>query len=155
MCANHHQYTQGPQLMLVHFILIVFVFLVGCNQGQLPTYRAGGKVTFTDGNPLEGGMVTLRAIEAPKPISARGDIQPDGTFQLSTFSEADGALEGEHQVAIQPPPPPVGIDRDKIRTLPPPPFDEKYMEFETSGLTVTVTRKAADNDFPIEIERAK
>ena len=100
-------------------------------------------------------MVMLRAIEAPQPISGRGTIQPDGTFRLSTFAENDGAIEGDHQVAIQPPPPPSGLDRDRVRRLPPPPFDEKYMDFETSGLTITVTRKAADNDFPIELERAK
>jgi hypothetical protein len=34
---------------------------------------------------------------------ASGEVQPDGTFQLSTYQDADGALIGKHTVRYSPP----------------------------------------------------
>jgi hypothetical protein len=33
-------------------------------------------------------------------IQARGDIQPDGTFTLSTYEPNDGAVAGKHDVVV-------------------------------------------------------
>jgi hypothetical protein len=83
-------------------------------------------------------------------VSARGRIQPDGTFRLGTYQPVDGAIEGKHLVVIIPPPP-VG-DRDEMKTLPLV-IDPRFQRFETSGLKVTVSRDASENQFPITVER--
>jgi len=55
-----------------------------------------GKVTY-NGQPLKFGSVTFQP-RSGQP--ARGEIQNDGTFTLSTNKEGDGAAVGMHQVRI-------------------------------------------------------
>jgi hypothetical protein len=57
---------------------------------------ATGKV-FYNGKPLEFGSVTF---QPPSGQPARGKIQSDGTFSLSTFRPGDGAVVGSHKVRI-------------------------------------------------------
>ena len=96
-------------LMGVVLMGMASIALVGCGGGPVPTYRAGGKVVFPDGKPMQGGNVEFRAVNktpaGDNPV-ARGEIQSDGTFELSTFRPGDGAVEGEHLALVVPPPPP-------------------------------------------------
>ena len=50
-----------------------------------------------NGRPLEFGSVTFQP-RSGQP--ARGVIQKDGSFSLSTYRPGDGAVVGEHQVRI-------------------------------------------------------
>ena len=125
--------------------------LVGCgNSGEFPTYPAGGKVTFSDGTPLTQGWVTFESTDPGRAVSARGQLQSDGTFTLGTFEPGDGAIEGEHRVLVAVPTP-EGDDPVAMRA--PPLIDPKFSRFETSGLEFTVSDDGAKNQFEIVVEK--
>ena len=98
-----------------------------------------GQVLYR-GQPLEFGNVMFQP-RAGQPAS--GDIQPDGTFSLSTYKIGDGAVVGRHKVRItcyEFQRPGVGLDKD---SAPMPTFGKlfipkKYTTIYTSGLEVDV-----------------
>ena len=136
-------------------VVILLAFASGCERGPLPTYRAGGKVVYCDGTPVAGGLVVFQVIDGPKPTSARGTIEPDGSFRLSTFKTGDGAIEGEHRAAIIPKALGPEVDRDEVRRLPPKSISGKFSDFNTSGLTFSVSRQPSQNNFEITVDRAE
>ena len=132
-------------------ILIAAVALFcGCNRGQEPTYPAGGKLVFPDGEPLTSGSVSFRSLDGSKPYSARGMIQPDGTFKLTTFAPDDGAVEGRHEAVVVAPPPHIRPDVADTPRIPRP-VDPRFSNYDTSGLEFTVTRDARKNQFTIQV----
>jgi hypothetical protein len=56
-----------------------------------------GKVTYK-GKPLTDGTITFEPNDFGRP--AHGNIQPDGSFVLTTFKEGDGAVRGHHRIAV-------------------------------------------------------
>ena len=82
------------------------------------------------------------------PITARGNVGPDGRFTISTEKPGDGVPAGRYKVLVNP------LDLsdvpDELKDLP---FDIKYVKFDTSGLECTVP--SGDNEFPIRLERSK
>ncbi len=124
--------------------------LAGCGSSdRLPTAPVRGKVIY-NGKPLEFGAVLF---VPEKGKSAEGLIQSDGTFVLSTYGTRDGAVIGKHKVAIicnetQRPgfKPPPGQEMPAGKPLIP----EKYMNYETSGLTAEVTK--GSNEFTFELK---
>jgi hypothetical protein len=120
--------------------LIGLAALSGCGQ-DASIARVDGIVRL-DGKPLTAGTVRFvpRAGRA-----ATGTIQPDGSFTLGTYSSADGAIIGTHQVAI--------ISYEAAADARPayeaasqsnkPLVPERYMAVGTSGLTFDV--KPGDN----------
>jgi hypothetical protein len=108
-------------------------------------YAVEGKVVFADGQPLTEGTVEFETIENLRTrINARGEIQPDGTFRLTTYIDYDGGVAGEHRALVMPPLPEAG-------PAPPLPIKPHYRSFETSGLAFTV--KPEPNHFIIQVER--
>jgi hypothetical protein len=73
----------------------------GCGpagRGTLPTLiPVKGKVTYK-GKPLTKGTITF--VPDGYGREARGEIQPDGTFVLTTDKEGDGVVAGEHRISI-------------------------------------------------------
>lgn len=132
-------------------LLISLLPSVGCGGGRTPTYPASGKVAFADGKPLQGGTVEFQSISPPNTgetrVSARGNIQPDGTFKLSTFRQDDGAIAGDHRALITQPIPPGRINPYKPVPLV---INEKFQRYDTSGLTFTVTSDGP-NEFAITV----
>ncbi|MBL8890599.1 MAG: carboxypeptidase regulatory-like domain-containing protein [Planctomycetaceae bacterium] len=78
-------------------LLVLLASFVGCGSGQ-STHIVKGKVVFSDGTPVQFGDVETLSVEHR--INARGKIEKDGTFTLTTYEENDGAVAGEHQVVI-------------------------------------------------------
>jgi hypothetical protein len=76
--------------------LAVLLAAAGCASDRLPTAPVEGKVLY-HGKPLEFGGVLVQPTSGPP---ARGTIQPDGTFRLSTYRDGDGAVLGQHAVQI-------------------------------------------------------
>ncbi len=72
-------------------LLVVCSLLCGCSS-QLPTYPVAGKIRFVEGGPVKVGTVELKSREHG--VQARGHIETDGTFTLTTFAEGDGAVAG-------------------------------------------------------------
>jgi hypothetical protein len=56
-----------------------------------------GKVTYK-GKPLTDGTITFEPDDFGRP--AHGNIQPDGTFVLTTYKDGDGAVRGQHRIAV-------------------------------------------------------
>ena len=136
---------------------VLCMLIGGCGGGgPVPTYQVKGTVTFPNGTPLPGGLVEFKAVSSEHNISARGHIQPDGTFEMETFTLADGAIEGDHLVAVMPPEPQGMRDRDAMGLTPPvipEIIDRKFSRFETSGIKFTVTRDPAKNQLHIQVTR--
>jgi hypothetical protein len=69
--------------------------------GGIVVHPVSGKATY-DGEPLVDASVVLHPV-APTGDDfylPRGKVQSDGTFQLSTYSQFDGAPEGEYKVVF-------------------------------------------------------
>ena len=130
-------------------LLAAFITAVGCNRGPFPTYEAEGRVTFSDGTALERGWVEFESIEHQPPLTARGEIQSDGTFFLTTFKQGDGAIEGRHRaVVVVPLPEGVGDDPRQLELS----VDPRFGQFDTAGLEFVVGRNADENVFRIRVE---
>lgn len=80
-------------LLLTPWLLIS----VGCGPNRPEVAKVKGKVTFR-GAPVTCGSVMFWP-ETGRP--ARGKIAEDGTFSLTTFDAADGAVLGKHTVTIE------------------------------------------------------
>ena len=84
-------------------IAVLLAALAGCSKSPYPLAEVHGKVTI-DGAPVTAGRVMFAPIaqgeshEAGK--VAIGQLQPDGTFVLTTYDEDDGAIVGDHRVVI-------------------------------------------------------
>jgi hypothetical protein len=86
--------------------VVLVAFCGGCGGGgEFPTATVSGAVTY-DGKPVKGGSITFSPVadgeqEAGKPAS--GMVKEDGTYELSTYGEGDGAVIGKHTVSYSPP----------------------------------------------------
>ena len=89
-------------LCLVMLILLGGTLVVtGCGGGgTVPTVPVSGTVTY-QGQPVVGAQVAFVAEGAPRAATGRTDEQ--GSYQLTTFRENDGAVVGNHTVTISMP----------------------------------------------------
>lgn len=125
---------------------------VGCDTHPA-TAPVQGSVLFED-QPLKFGSVMFQPTSGGQP--ARGEIQPDGTFILSTFSEGDGAIIGSHRVrimcnSVQDPNNTAAYDVNAAnvgRLMIP----RKYTQLSSSGLTADVS---ASENGPFEFRLTK
>jgi hypothetical protein len=112
----------------------------GCGSGPYPVR---GTVTLEDGTKVTSGTVIFETRDAEKPVAARGEIKPDGSYELGTHKPGDGAPAGVYRVLIAPPP--THPDRPPEK----PPYDNRYTSFATSQLEFEV--KAGANEYPIRL----
>jgi hypothetical protein len=120
------------------------ILLSGCNRNP-PTYPVTGKVRFPSGVPVRMGTIETKARELG--TIARGTIESDGTFRLSTFEPDDGAVAGIHDcVVVQ------MVIAEKIggRGSTYGVVDPKHNSYRTSGLTIEVDPNKA-NEFLLEV----
>ena len=125
--------------MLAAFVVPIVFFCLGCGPKTRDVAPVNGHA-FLDDKPMTRGYVgTL-------PTSGRGasgNINPDGTFELHTFSAHDGALLGTHKVGV------VAYDESGQRS----PESEygkllvpkRYTNPETSGFTIDVPEDGLDD----------
>ena len=128
--------------------LVLLLGAAGCDAGG-KLYPVGGTVTLDDGKPVTKGVVVFERTEGGPPITARGEIKPDGSYQLSTYRPGDGVPPGKYRVQLNP------LDLSEVpdeeKQLP---FDAKYLKFETSGLEYEV-RPGPNNGFSFRLDRPK
>lgn len=86
---------------LVSFVALSCI-LTGCGK---PTAQVSGRVTWTDGTPLEGEIRVIRfeptadsTAEIKK--AAFADIADDGSFELLTRQAGDGVYIGKYKVTF-------------------------------------------------------
>lgn len=111
------------------------------------TFPVAGKVTYK-GQPVPKGTITFQSDQGQ---AAVGDIQPDGTYRLSTFGQGDGAVAGHHRIFVIA----NTADPTKIPGSTPgwtPPKDlvpKKYNKPETSDLETTVAEDKKEYNFDL------
>jgi hypothetical protein len=126
--------------------------LSGCGKAGPQTIDVRGTAT-SGGKPVEGGTIAFqptKVLEGAPMRPAIGQIEPDGTYSLTTFTKGDGVQPGEYQVAITsligaPP-------LTQWEESPPPRKSRvplKYNQPTTSGLTASI---AADADEPLTVD---
>ncbi|MEX0819210.1 MAG: hypothetical protein WD070_06445 [Pirellulaceae bacterium] len=84
--------------MRIAVLLLLSVGGIGCSNDRLPTYPVQGRVVFSDGSPVHTGSIELKSREHG--VQARGNIAADGSFQLTTYKQNDGAVEGTHDCVV-------------------------------------------------------
>jgi hypothetical protein len=119
--------------------------LLGCGRSGPHTIPISGKVLYR-GQPLTQGEVRYVPL-AGGARQARGTLDSNGEFQLTTFALNDGALPGSYRIAVISLEPHTGEPgRDESqqaaapRTIPARKsrVPERYASAETSGLTDNV-----------------
>src|SRR5688572_15793638 len=73
--------------------------VAGCGT---PYYPVSGTITLNDGSPLTRGLVIFERVDDGPPVTARGEIQADGRFSLSTDEPGDGVPAGRYKAVINP-----------------------------------------------------
>jgi len=122
----------------------------GCGSGdRVATYPVTGEVVFPDGSPLRGGSILFNSQQHAK-LTARGQIQTDGTFELRTYAPGDGAVAGPHQVAILPPRQQSDSDEVGFQS----PIDTDFANPRRSGIVCQV-KTEGPNHFRIEVKPPK
>ncbi len=124
--------------------------LSGCDS-RPETFLVHGMVVYPDGKPLTEGTVEFETLYGKKPITATGEINPDGTFQIGTFEANDGAIAGTHRVAVianfE-----IGTGIERPGLLPPPMLDPRFSDFKTSPLEFEI--KPSPNNIMVEVDYA-
>ena len=75
------------------FVLLLLLASVGCS-GNISLH---GKVHFSDGAPLDTGIVCF---QSDKGTVSRAPLQADGTFKVTTVKKNDGIVPGTYKVFI-------------------------------------------------------
>lgn len=127
--------------------------LVGCGQAREPwevTYPTQGVVKY-EGKPLANAQITLvpDGSDYPDTVRPRGFTKEDGTFQLSTYAEGDGAPEGKYKVLAMRFPV-VGSKENPSQA--PNNLPRKYSNPETTDLKVEVSAPQTELT-PLELRR--
>jgi hypothetical protein len=84
------------------FLLFLFVgVIIGCGpSGQVKVYPVKGRVNY-EGQPMVGGgAISFVPLTDQAGKTAAGTIKPDGTYELGTYTAADGSMAGEFRVII-------------------------------------------------------
>lgn len=115
-------------------VIAVVTTAMGCSGNGIPTCPVEGIVVLEDGTPVQTGTVEFNSLE--KDLTARGSIQSDGTFRLTTFTDGDGAVAGIHDAVV--------VQLVSTEDLPlhehdhGPTIDPKYAHYDSAGLQFTV-----------------
>lgn len=97
-----------------------------------PTVPVKGKVTY-QGKPLTKGVISFEPKTNGR--TAEGEIQPDGSFELSTFKKGDGATVDTHRISVTN----TGLKLPK-----------KYNDPSSSKVEVQVTE--GKTDYPVDLK---
>ncbi len=113
----------------------------GCN-GNV---GLGGKITYTDGSPLDVGTICFETDN----FVARGTIKQDGTYKVGSLSETDGLPRGTYRVYFSGAEKIVPGDKGGAPKRVPL-INPKYTSSDGSGLTLTVPVEGGKADFQLE-----
>lgn len=135
------------------FALLPFLAVLpcGCGQGDGP-FPVDGKVVWDDGQPATELVNAQVIFDLPeKRTSARGTVQPDGSFRLTTHKPDDGALAGDYKVMV------IEVGRKSAggsdpTAIAPGVMDSVYSDPSTTDLVVTI--KPGNNPVTLTVRRA-
>src|SRR5437868_2983137 len=119
--------------------MAVVLTVSGCSKPKF--YPVKGQVVIFGVGPLTQGEVQFRPRSRPA-LLAKGPIQKDGSFILSTPGQGEGVLEGDCQAAVIVPP------RDGK-----PVIAERFADFDKADRNFTVTNRV-ENFWIIQVNKA-
>lgn len=123
-------------------LLIFCFFVIGCGDGGRPHYAVKGIVKFKkDESVATFGLIEFRSESEPI-VTARGSIQKDGTFSLTT-GDRRGAVVGWHTVVIIQP---VKNLHGKVTHTHGLNAAKKYLDHRTTDLRFEVTEEVSDDE---------
>lgn len=114
---------------------LVLLVVAGCDS-RPARFKVSGQVLI-DGQPLPAGQLTVAPDNARRAVAVIG---ADGRFTLTTYDQdddGDGVVPGTHKVGITAA---ETIAPNKVRWYAP----KKYIDPDTSGLTLNVTQDTTD-----------
>jgi hypothetical protein len=123
-------------LCAVVLVAPTIVLFPGCGPGTgdehgVPLVAVKGKVTYK-GSPLTRGIIEFEPQTAGR--LARGNIQADGSFVLTTYKDGDGVAAGLHRVCVH------GTGGDGKKEIVP----QKYTQATSSGKDVEVSAETSE-----------
>lgn len=130
---------------------IAAVGLPGCGGYDRKTAVVRGSVTY-NGKAVPNGTISFIPADGR---SATGEIQPDGSYTLTTYRKGDGAILGQHKVVI------VAMEDMSNRLpearnpLPPSIIPVRYTSLATSELRADVKDQENTIDFKLEDDKKK
>ena len=131
---------------LTYYALLLLIAFVanGCGGNN---QKLSGTVTFSDdGSPLKAGVVILDCDGK----NGRGDIGPDGKFQVGFDAEKNGIPKGgTYKVTIVNALEEDGVGRDGMPIMKPL-IDKKYSDPSKSGFTFTADGKTKTLDLKVD-----
>jgi hypothetical protein len=120
---------------------LVLLSSLGCNRTPAIA-KVKGVVQFDNGSPVKTGTIETICSQHPE-FQARGRIERDGSFELTTLFEGDGAVVGEHQCVVVQFVMSEDIKDHKGSTQGI--VDRMYADYASSGLTLSVPREGLGN----------
>jgi hypothetical protein len=150
----------------IHACAVVLPLAAGCSSRvddkwtrmRPPVFPATGIVVYED-KPVAGATVMLESQSSDEKARGKvaiGHTDSGGWFRTRTYKEYEGAVAGAHRISVKkieylenkPSNADPTIDYPMLeRSLLP----ERYKDFETSGLTATVTEHGP-NSFRLELK---
>ena len=141
--------TAGRRQTVVLTAGLLLAAAVGCGKDN-GTVPVAGTATLTDGTALPAGRVMLYGGET----GPSGQIQPDGSFRLGTFTTSDGARPGRYKVVVtgvaQPDTRPYEEAMLHPELTPQPLIHPKYGRVETTDLEVEISAGSNELSFKLE-----
>jgi hypothetical protein len=132
-------------------LAIAAVVVAGCGGNDKKTAVVRGTVTY-NGKAVPNGTISFIPADGR---SATGEIEPDGSYTLTTYRKGDGAILGQHKVVI------VAMEKTSNRLpearnpLPPSIIPLKYTSLATSDLRADVKDQENTIDFKLEDDKKK
>ena len=78
--------------------LLIPLLLMGCGGEDRPPLAKASGIVKLDGAPVEGATVTYLPVDGGRPGTGQTDAQ--GRYTIKTFEDAEGAIVGDHKVAV-------------------------------------------------------
>jgi hypothetical protein len=145
-----HRWPKGLSRADLLLLAAAFVLAPGCGnkEPRQPVFPVHGRVLF-HGQPAANALVVFHPLTTDEkdPIRPRGQVQPDGTFTLSTYQSGDGAPAGDYRVTVELWLSSANADEGPSNRLP-----AKYANPQTSGLTARVEAGPTDLQ-PFQLKR--
>lgn len=138
------------------FVLVAALLTIvscGCGSDAPKTVPVTGKVTY-NGQPVTSGTIML--VPQDSGYGATGQIQKDGTFELTSFKPGDGAAPGNYSVTVQVFPemgagaPAVGLPGAEFGEGKKPPIPMHYMDPATTTLRAIINDGETELDLKLE-----
>lgn len=126
-------------------MILLSLYLLTLLSGCSDNVALEGKVTFTDGTPVDLGTICFENGN----FLARGTLRTDGSYDVGSLTENDGLPPGTYGVYITGTEKEIGRDREDSPIFQPT-IDGKFANAKTSGLSVTVPCESGAFDFQVE-----